>query len=98
VAWLDFQNSAAVEGAVLSGIMRTALDIDARILEEVKAIHQREGRPMGAVVSELLADALARRRAPRARSAFRWTSRPMHALVDLTDKDAVNAALAGGAE
>src|ERR1017187_2865985 len=78
--------------------MRTALNIDARILEEVKAIHQREGRPMGAVVSELLADALARRRAPRARSAFRWISRPMHALVDLTDKDAVNAALAGGAE
>jgi hypothetical protein len=98
VAWLDFQNSAAVEGTVLSGIMRTALNIDARILEEVKAIHQREGRPMGAVVSELLADALARRRAPRARYAFRWISRPMHALVDLTDKDAVNAALAGGAE
>jgi hypothetical protein len=98
VAWLDFQNSAAVEGTVLLGIMRTALDIDARILEEVKATHQREGRPMGAVVSELLADALARRRAPRARSAFRWISRPMHALVDLTDKDAVNAALAGGAE
>src|ERR1017187_3043368 len=78
VAWLDFQNSAAVEGTVLSGIMRTALNIDARILEEVKAIHQREGRPMGAVVSELLADALARRRAPRARSAFRWISRPVN--------------------
>jgi hypothetical protein len=48
---------------------------------------------MGAVVSELLADALARRRAPRARPAFRWISRPMNALVDLSDKDAVYAAL-----
>jgi hypothetical protein len=48
---------------------------------------------MGAVVSELLADALARRRASRARSAFRWISRPMRALVDLSDKDAVYAAL-----
>jgi len=40
-----------------------------------------------------LADALARRRKPRERLAFRWTSRPMKALVDLTDKDAVYAAL-----
>jgi hypothetical protein len=74
-------------------IMRTTMDIDDPILREIKAIHEREGRSMGAVVSELLADALARRRAPRARPAFRWTSRPMRALVDLADKDAVYAAL-----
>jgi len=48
---------------------------------------------MGAVVSELLADALARRRASRARPAFQWTSRPMKTLVDLSDKDAVYAVL-----
>lgn len=48
---------------------------------------------MGAVVSELLADALARRRALRRRPAFHWTSRTMKALVDLADKDAVYAAL-----
>jgi hypothetical protein len=48
---------------------------------------------MGAVVSELLAEALARRRSTRARSTFRWTSRPMKPLVDLEDKDAVYAAL-----
>jgi hypothetical protein len=51
---------------------------------------------MGAVVSELLADALARRRTPRARPAFRWVSRPMNALVDLADKDAVYAVLDAG--
>jgi hypothetical protein len=44
-------------------------------------------------VSELLADALARRRASRRRPAFAWTVRPMKALVDLADKDAVYAAL-----
>jgi hypothetical protein len=75
--------------------MRTTLDTDDRILREVKAIHEREGRPMGAVVSELLADALVRRRTPQSRPAFRWVSRPMKALVDLADKDAVYAALAG---
>jgi len=73
--------------------MRTTLDIDDPILREVKAIHQKEGRSMGAVVSELLADALARRRAPRARPAFRWVSRPMKALVDLADKDVVYGVL-----
>lgn len=73
--------------------MRTTLDIDDPILREVKALHEQEGRSMGAVVSELLADALSRRRAARARPAFRWTAQPMKALVDLADKDAVYAAL-----
>jgi hypothetical protein len=69
--------------------MRTTLDIDDPILKEVKAIHEREGRSIGAVVSELLAEALARRRPSRTRPPFRWTSRPMKSLVDLADKEAV---------
>jgi hypothetical protein len=73
--------------------MRTTLDIDDPVLKEVKVIHEREGRSMGAVVSELLAEALARRRSSRARPSFRWTSRDMNALVDLSDKEAVYAAL-----
>jgi len=73
--------------------MRTTLDIDDPILREVKAIHEREGRSMGSIVSELLADALGRRRSSRARPSFRWTSRPMKSLVDLADKEAVYAAL-----
>ena len=73
--------------------MRTTLDIDDPILREVKAIHEREGRSIGAVVSELLAEALARRRPLRARPSFRWTSRPMKPLVDITDKENVYAVL-----
>lgn len=73
--------------------MRTTLDIHDPILKEVKAIHEKEGRSMGAVASELLAEALARRRPSRVRPSFRWTSRPMKSLVDLTDKEAVYAAL-----
>lgn len=75
--------------------MRTTVDIDDPILREVKAIHEKEGRSMGAVVSELLADALARRRSSRSRPAFRWTARSMKAQVDLSDKDAVFAVLDG---
>jgi hypothetical protein len=79
-----------------SCIMRTTLDIDDPVLREVKALHEKEGRSMGAVVSELLADALARRRASHARPAFSWVSRPMGALVDLSDKEAVHAVLDAG--
>jgi len=80
--------------SIASDIMRTTLDIDDPILREVKAIHRKEGRSMGAVVSELLADALARRR-PDVRAPFYWTSRAMRARVDLEDKEAVYAALDG---
>jgi hypothetical protein len=73
--------------------MRTTLDIDGPILKEVKAIHEREGRSMGSIVSELLAEALARRRPRRGRPPFRWTCRPMKSLVDLADKEAVYAIL-----
>jgi hypothetical protein len=78
---------------IASSIMRTTVDIDDPILREVKAIHEREGRSMGAVVSELLADALARRRSSPRRPAFQWISRLMNARVNLADKDAVYAAL-----
>jgi hypothetical protein len=79
---------------IASIIMRTTLDIDNPILREVKAIHKKEGRSMGAVVSELLADALGRRRGSGARTTkFRWTARPLKSRVDLGDKDAVYAAL-----
>ena len=70
--------------------MRT---IDDPILREVKAIHEKEGRSIGAIVSELLAEALARRRPSRARPSFRWPPRPMKFLVDLADKETVYAAL-----
>ncbi|MGC9958119.1 hypothetical protein [Roseiarcus sp.] len=48
---------------------------------------------MGAVVSGLLAEALARRHPSRARPSFRWTTRPMKSLIDLADKEAVYAVL-----
>jgi len=78
---------------ITSNIMRTTVDIDDPVLREVKAIHEREGRSMGAIVSELLAEALARRRPSRAKPPFRWTSRPMKALVDIADKEALHAIL-----
>jgi len=48
---------------------------------------------MGTIVSELLADALARRRSSRARPKFSWTSRDMKPRIDIADKEALYAAL-----
>lgn len=73
--------------------MRTTVDIDDPILREVKAIHEKEGRSMGAIISELLAEALVKRRPSRTKPPFRWTSRPMKALVDISDKEALHAVL-----
>jgi hypothetical protein len=73
--------------------MRTTIDIDAPILREVKALQKKQGRSMGRIVTDLLADALARRTRPTATQELRWTSRPMRALVDLADKEAVYRAL-----
>ncbi len=73
--------------------MRTTLDIDDPILREIRLLHEREGRSMGAIVSELLAKALSERRSALAEPTFRWTSRAMGARVDLTDKEAVHAIL-----
>ena len=77
--------------------MRTTIDIDTPILQEVRRVMRREARSMGAVVSELLADALARRaRRPAVAARLAWIARPMRARVDLADKDAVYAALEEG--
>ena len=74
--------------------MRTTIDIETPILREVRRLMRLEARSMGAVVSELLADALAlRTRRPTAALRLQWIARPMRARVDLADKDAVYAAL-----
>jgi hypothetical protein len=75
--------------------MRTTVDIDDPILREIKAIHKQEGRSMGAVVSALLADALALRQTRPSPLSFDWTTRAMNARIDLADKDALYASLDG---
>lgn len=68
---------------------RTTIDIDDPILREIKAIQKREGRSMGKIVSQLLAEALVKQKALAKTPKFKWISRPMRSLVDLSDKDEV---------
>ena len=72
---------------------RTTIDIEATVLRELKRLQQREGKPLGQLVSELVSAALARDDGAEASQPFTWTSRPMEARVDLEDKEAVRAAL-----
>ena len=73
---------------------RTTVNIDAPVLRDLKRLQKREGKPLGQLISELLAHALGLRRQERVgEEAFAWTARPMRARVDLADKEAVQAAL-----
>jgi hypothetical protein len=81
--------------ALASRIMpRTTLDLDASIVQELRARGKREGKSMGALASELLAPALARHDPAARPPALSWTSADLGApLVDLEDRDALHAAL-----
>ncbi|MBW0018476.1 MAG: antitoxin [Mycobacterium sp.] len=71
--------------------MRTTIDIDDDILRALKLRQRDEGKTLGRLVSELLAQALAAK--PRARVDVRWATADLRPRVDLDDKDAVWAVL-----
>lgn len=74
--------------------MRTTIDIDDPILKDLKRLQRREGKSLGRLVSDLLAQALADARAQGSLAAeFRWISKPMNARVNLADKDALYDAM-----
>jgi hypothetical protein len=70
--------------------MRTTIDIDDPILADLKRLQQREGKSLGRLVSDLLAQSLSMPR-PTAHKTLklRWNSKPMHARIDLADRDAL---------
>jgi len=73
---------------------RTTLNLADPVLDELKQLQRREGRPLGELASELLARALAEHRAERQEPArLAWTARSMGARIDLGDKEALYAAL-----
>jgi hypothetical protein len=80
---------------IASRIMpRTTLDLDPSVLAELKRRQRREGKSLGRLVSELLADRLRRDVLP-APEPFAWHARPMTARVDLEDAEAVRRAMTG---
>ena len=75
--------------------MRTTVDIDAPILRDLKRLQKREGKTLGRLISELLAEALGRRKAAASERdpTLTWHTTQGRLLVDLADKEAVYAVL-----
>jgi hypothetical protein len=73
---------------------RTTLNLDQPVLDELRELQVRERKPLGRLASELLTEALARRRSEvREPSGLTWISQPMQARVSLEDKEALYAIL-----
>ena len=73
---------------------RTTIDIDPTVLRQLKVRQRREGKTLGRLVSELLSTAMQTEGdEPRVPAPLAWSSRPMRALVDLDDPEAVRRAL-----
>jgi len=72
--------------------MRTTLDLDPGVLNDLKARARTEGKSLGQVASELLGAGLAQAD-PTEPQPFAWTARPMGLLVDLDDAEAVRRAM-----
>ncbi len=68
--------------------MRTTIDVDGPVLRELKRRARAEKKTLGALASELLAGALARRR-PDTKDAPRltWHTTDGGLLVDLADQE-----------
>ena len=74
--------------------MRTTVDIDSPVLAELKALQRKEGKSLGRLVSDLLAQALRQPLRPASSPpAVRWIVQNMGARVDLSDRDALYAAM-----
>jgi hypothetical protein len=67
------------------------LDLDPSILRALKVRQKRENKPLGQLVSELLAPALETEGPPV--PDFHWTTADLQPRVDLDDKEAVRRVL-----
>ena len=79
--------------------MRTTLDLAKPVLEELKAWQKREGRTLGELASQLLAEGLREKKKSGVREGgprLQWRSQPMGAKINLHDKDAVYRAMGEG--
>lgn len=79
----------------LRPMARTTVDIDDPVLDDLRRLQRKQGKSLGRLISDLLSSALSQQKntAPR-KKTLQWISRNMgEPLVDLDDKDAVQAVL-----
>ena len=66
--------------------------IEPTVLRQIEQIQREEGKPLERVVSELLAEALSRRKGTGT-AQLDWISKPMGARLDPSDKEHLYTAL-----
>jgi mRNA-degrading endonuclease RelE of RelBE toxin-antitoxin system len=79
--------------------MRTTIDIEKPVLDELKKLQRKTRQSLGQLTSSLLAKALKESASAENRKPpqqLQWKARPMGARVDLRDKDAVYRAMGEG--
>ena len=72
-----------------SNIVRTTIDIDDLVLRDLKRLKEKQGKSLGQLISELLAQAIPQLQEPMPKVRSVWISRPMKARVNLEDKEAL---------
>jgi len=76
--------------SVASSIMRTTLDLDLPILNELKAFSKSNSFSLGKAATQLLMEALAMHKTKKkVPPKFKWHSQPMGAKIDISDKEAL---------
>jgi len=74
--------------------MRTTVDIDDPILKDLKKIQEKDGKSLGRLISDLLAQAIGERKSSKVSAQpARWISKAMGARIDLSDREALYAAM-----
>ena len=74
--------------------MRTTVDIDDPVLKDLKKIQQKEGKSLGRLISDLLAQAIGERKSAKGPTRpAKWISKSMGARIDLADREALYTAM-----
>lgn len=68
---------------------RTTLNIADPILRELKRLQEEEGKTVGELASQLIAEALTQRGRRTTKKKLRWEAKNLQPRVDLADKSAV---------
>lgn len=73
--------------------MRTTLDLDSSVLEQLKEQQRVQNKSLGQLASELLAIAMTDNARQMEPPPFTWSTQPMRARVDIEDKERVQQIL-----
>jgi len=74
--------------------MRTTVAIDDPVLRDLKKLQKREGKSLGRLISDMLAQAIGERKSAKARRRpIQWISKDMGARVDGADTEALYSAM-----